>query len=178
MDYEFSFEEANALLHRNWFFCDEDIDELIWLLTEEVFQQVYEKRHDYPFRVSLALRMHEPQKTKALDFTDEMMDELLENEEIERITKWRSERSEFVPPPRPRGEYDIKYDELVEQIDKLQKELDKYRYYADKISSLRKELLLMKNELEEVEKRIDNENRYWIEVQWIIAQSAVANPTL
>ena len=178
MDYEFSFEEADALLLRNWFYQDEDIDELLWLLTEEVFQQVYEKRHEYPFRVSLALRMHEPQKTKAVDFTDEMMDELLENEEIERITKWRSERDEFVPPPRPRGEYDDQYDQLILQIEKTQKELDKYRYYADKISSLRKELLLMKNELEEVEKRIDNENRYWVEVQWIIAQSVVANPTL
>ena len=177
MDYEFSFEEANALLYRNWFFCDEDIDDLIWLLTEEVFQKVYEKRHEYPYRVSLALRMHEPIKTKALDFTDEMMEELLKNEEIERITKWRSERDAFVPSPRPRGECDIKYDDLILQIDKIQKELDKYRYYADKISSLRKELLLMKNELEEVEKKIDNENRYWIEVQWIIVQSAVANHT-
>ena len=26
MDYEFSFEEADALLHRNWFYQDEDID--------------------------------------------------------------------------------------------------------------------------------------------------------
>ena len=64
MDYEFSFEEADALLMRDWFFCDEDIDELIWLLTEEVFHQVYEKRHSYPFRVSLSLRMHDLKRRK------------------------------------------------------------------------------------------------------------------
>ena len=46
MDYEFSFEEADALLHRNWFYQDEDIDELLWLLTEEVYQQVFEKRYE------------------------------------------------------------------------------------------------------------------------------------
>ena len=175
MDYEFSFEEANALLTRNWFYQDEDIDELLWLLTEEVFQQVYEKRHDYPFRVSLALRMHEPSKTKALDFTDEMMDELLENEEIERITKWRTERAEFVPPSRPRSEIDDIYDDVKYKIEILEKELGKYHY--DK-SSLRKDMLFLKNEFEDIEKKIDNENRYWLEVQWIIAQSAAVNPTL
>ena len=121
MDYEFSFEEANALLERDWFYQDEDIDELLWLLTEEVFQQVYEKRHSYPYRVSLALRMHEPQKTKAGDFTDEMMDELLEKEEIERINQSKKEKDEFVCLDRPRGDLDDRYDQLNLQIERIQK---------------------------------------------------------
>lgn len=178
MDYEFSFEEADALLIRDWFYQDEDIDDLIWLFTEEVFQQVYEKRHSYPFRVSLALRMHEPIKTKAEDFTDEMMNEMIERDEIERITKWKVEKNAFVSVERPRGELDNKYDELKLKIERTQKELDKYRYYADKISELRKELLFLKNELEDLEKKIDTENRYWIETQWIIAQSVAASPSL
>ena len=163
MDYEFSFEEADALLMRDWFYQDEDIDELLWLLTEEVFQQVYEKRFEYPFRVSLALRMHEPKKTKAVDFTNEMMDELLEKEEIERINQSKKEKNEFVCLPRPRGDLDDQFDELSRQI---------------KCERRRKETLILKNELEEIERKIDSENRYWIETQWIIAQSVVANPTL
>jgi hypothetical protein len=180
MDYEFSFEEANALLMRNWFYQDEDIDELIWLLTEEVFQEVYEKRHSYPDRISLALRMHEPIKTKAIDMTDEMMDEMIEKEEIERITTWKRERDAFISPPRPLGELDNLYDELKLKIEKIQKDSEKYvsKYYDDRVSSLRKELLSLKNELEIIEKKIDSENRYWIELQWIIAQSVAVNPFL
>jgi len=171
MDYEFSFEEANALLQRDWFYQDEDIDELLWLLTEEVFQQVYEKRHSYPYRVSLALRMHEPQKTKAGDFTDEMMDELLEKEEIERINQSKKEKDEFVCLDRPRGDLDDRYDQLNLQIERIQKS----RYSMEQH---RKEYVELKNEFEELEKKIDNENRYWVEIQWIIAQSAAVNPSL
>ena len=176
MDYEFSFEEADALLHRDWFYRDEDIDELLWLLTEEVFQKVFEKRYDYPFRVSYSLRMYEP-KDHSKDFTDEMMNELFEKEEIERITLWKKEREAI--PPRPRGEYDEKYDQLKYQIEKIEKDLDKYvsRYYTDKVSDLRKELLFLKNEFNELEKTIINENRSWSEQQWITAQSVVVNHT-
>jgi len=179
MDYEFSFEDADALLHRNWFYQDEDIDELLWLLTEEVYQQVFEKRYDYPFRVSLALRMYEPSKTKVQDFTDDMMEELIEKEEIERITLSKQERDAFIPPPRPHSECDEKHNVLVYQIEKIEKDLNKYvsNYYADKISNLRKELLFLKNELDEVEKVIINENRYWSETQWIIAQYAAESLT-
>ena len=161
MDYEFSFEEANALLHRNWFFCDEDIDELLWLLTEEVFQQVYEKRYEYPFCVSLALRMHEPIKTKALDFTDEMMEELLENEEIERITKWRNERDAFVPSPRPRGELDDEYDELKSKIEKLKK-----GFRSNRISELQ-------TQLDELANKIETLDRYWGDSQWVLFSKSV-----
>jgi hypothetical protein len=171
MDYEFSFQEADALLMRDWFYQDEDIDDLIWLLTEEVFHQVYEKRFEYPYRVSLALRMHEPIKTKARDFTDEMMDEMMEKEEIERITQSKKDRDAFVCLPRPRGDLDDCYDQLNLQIERIQKS----RYSMEQH---RKELLSLKNEFELLEKKIDTENRYWIEVQWIIVQSAVANPTL
>ena len=171
MDYEFSFEEADALLQRDWFYQDEDIDELLWLLTEEVFQQVYEKRHSYPFRVSLALRMHEPAKTKVQDFTDEMMDELLEKEEIERINQSKKEKDEFVCSPRPHGDLDDRYDQLNLQIIKIQKS----RYSMEQN---RKEYVELKNEFEELEKKIDSENRYWVETQWIIAQSVVANLSL
>lgn len=171
MDYEFSFEEADALLIRNWFYQDEDIDDFIWLLTEEVFHQVYEKRHSYPYRVSLALRMHEPIKTKAVDFTDEMMNELIENEEIERINQSKKEKNEFVCSPRPRGDLDDRYDQLKHQIERM----GKSRYSMEQH---RDELIILKNEFEKLEKKIDSENRYWIEKQWIIAQSVVVNPSL
>jgi len=152
MDYEFSFEEADALLIRDWFYCDEDIDELIWLLTEEVFHQVYEKRHSYPYRVSLALRMHEPVKTKAIDFTDEMMDDMLENEEIERIVKMKKEKDEFECPSRPRNELDDMYDELKSKIEKTH----------------RKKPIEIQSELDGIVLKIEKEDRNWKESQWVI----------
>ena len=156
MDYEFSFEEADALLIRNWFYCDEDIDDLIWLLTEDVFQQVYEKRFEYPFRVSLALRMHEPIKTKAGDFTDEMMNEMIEHEEIERITQSKKERDAFIYPPRPRNNLDDVYDDLKTKIEKLKK-----GFRSNRTSELQ-------SQLDEIANRIEIEDRYWKDTQWVI----------
>ena len=142
MDYEFSFEEADALLMRDWFYQDEDIDELLWLLTEEVFQQVYEKRFEYPYRVSLALRMHEPIKTKAKDFTDKMMDDMLEKEEIERINQSKKDRDAFVCLPRPRNELDDEYDELKKKS--------------------------TSNRISEVQRQLEIEDRYWKDSQWVL----------
>jgi len=159
MDYEFSFEEADALLMRDWFYEDEDIDDLIWLLTEDVYYQVYEKRHEYPYRVSLALRMHEPIKTKAQDFTDEMMDDMFETEEIERITESKKERELFVPPPRPRSELDDMYDELTLKIEKLKKEF----------RSNRTNLPELQLQLDEIISKIEKEDKYWKEAQWVIS---------
>ena len=158
MDYEFSFEEADALLMRDWFYQDEDIDELLWLLTEEVFQQVYEKRFEYPYRVSLALRMHEPIKTKAKDFTDKMMDDMLEKEEIERINQSKKDRDAFVPVPRPRSELDDMYDELNLKIEKLKKD---FRSNTSKLSELQ-------SQLDEVINKLELEDRYWKDSQWVL----------
>ena len=83
----------------------------------------------------------------------------------------KKEKDEFVCLPRPHGDLDDRYDQLKLQIERIQKS----RYSMEQN---RKEYIELKNEFEVLEKKIDTEHRYWVETQWIIAQSAAANLSL
>jgi len=81
---------------------------------------------------------------------------MMENEEIERITKWRSERDAFVPSPRPRSELDDTYDELKLKIEKLKKGLRSNR------------TIELRSQLDELTNKLEIYDRHWKDSEWVL----------
>ena len=172
MDLDLSFEEADHILRRDWFMSSEDIDDLLWKLYEEVYQQVFKIRHTYSDRIQDVFYKYEtrpPSRVKEL--TDEMMDEIWK-EEYELFNRKRAESMKtFVPPPRPRTLWDDQYDELKAKIDNYYVQLEKYnkksKYYKDDIERVVTAIGTAQNEFESLKEKIEQQDKNWHELQWI-----------
>ena len=172
MDLDLSFEEADHILRRDWFMSSEDIDDLLWKLYEEVYQQVFEIRNTYSQRIQDVFYKYEtrpPPRVKEL--TDEMMEEIW-TEEYELFDKKRIESiNKFVAPPRPRTIWDDQYDELKNNLDKYYVQLEKYnkksKYYKDDIERLIAAIGTAQNEFESLKDKIEQQDKNWHELQWL-----------
>ena len=172
MDLDLSFKEADHILRRDWFMSSEDIDDLLWKLYEEVYQEVFEIRHTYSQRIQDVFYKYEtrpPSRVKEL--TDEMMEEIW-REEYELFDKKRTESlNKFVAPPRPRTIWDDQYDELKNKIDKYYVQLEKYnqkpKYHTQDIERVVIAIGTVQNEFESLKERIEQQDKNWHELQWI-----------
>lgn len=184
MDFEFSFKEADILLSRDWFLDIYDIDEFLWLLTEEVFQQVYRIRYKYSPRIRHVFTSYDPILPPIVkDMTDQDMLNKYREEELQRIQNKKLALEAYTPPPRQRNIWDEQFDDLTSKCTILQSQLAKFlsrpNYHKSTIAAMEQTLDQYKNELSRVSERVDGQNKTWKELQWI--QSVVfasARPTL
>lgn len=184
---DYTFEEADFLLKRDWAIDIEDIRELLHELPDDTYFKVIENIDQYPNRVRDLFPKKIETRIKVSDFTDKMMDEKIKKEEDD-LDKWvKQHRSTFVAPPRPREYIDDWFDETVSKIEqkrtilndmiKLSNKSKKYTPPGQRtieqdepmIRDTRKQLETLENELVQVSKRIETSNKTWTELKWIDA---------
>ena len=172
MDSNYSFEEADFLLKRDWFFDRQGIDELLNELHDDVFWNIFDIRHTYSERVCDAFYQHETKPTTTVkDITDEMM-EVVWTQRNEERTKRRSESIKaYIPPPRPRNIWDDQYDALLAQNEKLYNDYHKLakqpNYNKLKIEKVNVDIQMLENEIKTIKQKVDSYNKTYHELQWI-----------
>lgn len=158
-NYDFTFDDVDFLLKRDWAPDIYDIDELLWTIRQDVFEDVLANRSAYPLRVRELLDFYDPNRVcKVRDLTDEEMNAILEGDEEARIRKEKEDYEAYVPPERPRNIIDERNDELRHEL-----------LNRNMTTEQRQDL---ENEFEESNKRLANEKRYWKELQWLSAKLA------
>lgn len=164
------FEDADALLKRDWSTSVEDIDEFLWSIRQDVFEDVVKHRTEYPKRVQNLLSWYEYDGTypvkKILDLTDKEMNVILSETDEARNRREQEEFERYVPPPRPRNIFDTRMDQMRAKLD----EYKRGRVSQDKLRTL-------ENELEECVRQVDQENHYWKEIQWVNAKLVTVKHT-
>lgn len=172
MDLDLSFEEADRILQRDWFMSSEDIDDLLWKLYEEVYQEVFAVRNTYSQRIQDVFYKYEtrpPSRVKEL--TDEMMEEIWKQEYDMFDKRWNESVKNFVSPPRPRTLWDDDYDKLKSKIDGYYAELEKYnkkpKNYKGDIDKVVVAIATIQNEFEALKSKIEQQDKNWRELQWI-----------
>lgn len=172
MDSNYSFEDADYLLKRDWFFSREDIEDLMWELNQNVFDKVLENRRSYSIRIQDVLHCYEPPLCKhAKDLTDEMMDEIWNEREDRHIQNAKDSLHNFVPPPREKTFWDIHFDKLTEQSKVLNntynKMIERPKYNKDRIDKIWYDMKTIENELNQLQEKIVSLDTDWKELQWI-----------
>jgi len=133
---DFTFEDADFLLKRNWFLDMEGLNDLIAELPEDVYYEVLEHRKEYDPNVRWALS--EPEinprflRMKVRNITDAEWQNMEDKKELERKRRMDEERKLFVPPPRPRGDIDDLIDSVSAEIETEKQFLDKLLVAAKK----------------------------------------------
>jgi hypothetical protein len=164
MDSNYSFEDADFLLKRDWFMSVEDIEDLLWELHQDVFDKVLEQWLSYSYRIQDVLSPYVVREQKVKDLTDDMMNAVYLERENQMRKKWDELRKNFIPPPRPRTALDERYEELKIHIEKLEKEQPKSRASrAQNTENIQK----VKNELEKIEGLVISQDTTWAELQWL-----------
>ena len=115
-------EDVMFLLRRNWFISNEDAYELIEFLPDDVYYEVYYRRHELPPEVQAYYQDNPTEslnlKLKVRDYSDkEWEKEQLDRYEM-RMKYMKDFTKNYVAPPRPREPID-------DQIDTLKSELEK-----------------------------------------------------
>ena len=168
MDSGYSFEDADFLLKRDWFLSPEDIDDLLWSLYEEVYQEVYNVRHTYSRRIQDVFYHYEPRpRSRVKELTYEMMEEMWIKEDEDRARNLAESLKNFVSAPCPRSEIDDAYDRLQSDISRIQEQLPKFNkrptYYKPEIEILKQ----LQVEFEAVQQKIAIRDKIEHELQWI-----------
>jgi hypothetical protein len=167
MDSGYSFEDADYLLKRDWFLSPEDIDDLLWSLYEEVYQEVYAVRHTYSRRIQDVFYHYEPRpRSKVKELTYEMMEEVWAQEDDQRARKLAESLKNFVYIPN-RSDIDDIHDRLQADLSRIRQQLPKFSkrptYYKSEIEMM----LKIEEELKDVSKKISERNKLDHELQWI-----------
>jgi hypothetical protein len=55
-----SFEDVDYLLKRNWFTCEDEIEDLLWSVEDEVYWKIEQNRKRYPLRIRVHLESFLP----------------------------------------------------------------------------------------------------------------------
>jgi hypothetical protein len=125
---DFSFEDADFLLKRNWSLDMEGIHDMLAELPEDVYYRVLEHRDEYSPSVRWAL--HEPEipsrflRIPVRDISDEEWTDMEEKEEREHRRLMTEKWKDFVPPPRPRSDIDDLMDGSKARIEAEKQTLD------------------------------------------------------
>lgn len=86
MDEGITFEEADFLLKRDWALGVDDIDEMLWRLDTDGFQEVMNHYSEYPARVQTLLDTYKPtihtkfRSCKVVCVENEFYESITENE--------------------------------------------------------------------------------------------------
>jgi hypothetical protein len=160
-NHDLEFEDVDFLLKRDWALYVEDVDELLWTIRQDVFDQILENRVAYPCRVRELLDWYARDGTsKVGDLNDDEMDAILNGDDEERIRIEKEEFETYTPPQRPRNIIDERNDQLKNLLLRRNLTVEDRR--------------ILENEFEESNKRLTSENRSWKELQWINAKLADA----
>ena len=126
---DFTFEDADFLLKRNWSLDMEGLHDMINELPEDVYYELLEHRDEYPPSVRWAL--HEPEipsrflRIPVRDVSDEEWSDMEEKKEREHRRLMTEKWKDFVPPPRPRSDIDDLMDGSKAHVDAAKQTLDK-----------------------------------------------------
>jgi len=185
-NYEEEFLEFDSLLRRDWFISDDDIVELVWDASEEVFEKIMKNVNVYSERVrTVLLYTFDPPKfsTKLkLKCTD-----LSDLEMFKREKSWQEEIAKKVDEAwmvykkeqglsRPDGDVDSKYTDLYELLQKTKKELETKKNTVSKVyvppsmrgkvanpevELLEQKIQKLENEIIQAKKEIELEEKIW-----------------
>lgn len=112
-------EDVMFLLKRNWFMDIQDIYSLFWELPEDVYYDVYQRRHEVP---ELAHVFYEPVPNvsglKLTEITEKEWNDSLVQKEEQRIRAIYRFNKQYVAPPRPREAIDENLSVLQNSLEK------------------------------------------------------------
>jgi hypothetical protein len=172
------------LLRRNWFISNEDAYELIEFLPDDVYYEVYYRRHELPPEVQAYYQDNPTEslnlKLKVRDYSDkEWEKEQLDRYEM-RMKYMKDFTKNYVAPPRPREPIDDQIDTLKSELEKNKLILAdmlrgvKYRrkylgtdLYSDDDPMIREvqvKVRQIENELECLEPEANILNRQWTDL--------------
>jgi len=181
-------ERVKLIFHRNWFWDDGDIAELIWSLDEPTFETVYQDRREFPLNVQKILEPHDflagnPTKIKVLDSTQSEINickSKIKKSVLDAIDKkWKLHCVQNNIRP-PSNQYILKKKECellkidinqkIEVLEKKQKFLIPKRVLPETIK-LQKELNELELVITEITHLIEVENELWNtteELEWVM----------
>jgi len=187
---DFTFESADILLKRNWFMDNESLGEFLDNLSQEVYDEVLERKHEYcqDVRWAIPSQLIPPRYTprvRVRELTDTEWQTMKQQEDADIEKRISEERSAFEAPPR---EHEI-IDELLEiMIDTLEERKKEYADLEKSTKNTRKyvppsmrgklnsedpvlqkaadAVKIVENELAEVRKRLEAANKRWKESAW------------
>ena len=170
------------LLKRNWFIDIQDIYSMFWELPEDVYYEVYQRRHEVP---ELAHVFHEdiPNKgrLKIYDIPDTEWEQMNFRIEEQRVRNARNFKNKYVAPPRPREYIDDAIDKLTSQVENKKiimedmlrstKRSKKYVPPGQRVEDTeepmvretRRSLQTLENEFVKMKERLDTLNKLWTE---------------
>jgi hypothetical protein len=155
MERGFLFEDVDFILKRDWFVDTESIVDLLWELSEEVYWQVVEHRHEYALRIRELLESNTiPRPLKVRDFSEVQFNAEQDAILADRETWMRAHRKAYVPPPRPREDADDEMDAVALKL-------------TARVSNKRKRIL--ENELAFKKSVVDSIDRAWTDLTWLDA---------
>lgn len=163
-----SLEDVDALLQRNWFVERDDIVHLLYLLVEDDWRWIVHNRHKYDPLIQIIICQEAgifptfETELKFRDLTEEDCEDIAIDFERQTVIRTDSRWDEYKKTTgirRPQSDIDNK---LYELNIKLQKEYDNYhkKYCPDK-HEIAVRINSLKNEIDQVQDRIDKENKDW-----------------
>jgi hypothetical protein len=129
-----NFQYINHILKTTWLLDESDIQSLIWDLSEDVYEKVYNNRYNYPKMVHQVIEPRDfaPQmkkKLKVINLTDDLWNsmKIQEQRNMEGViqTKWLEHKKSL--PPRDWQVFDEQCDEIYEELSNARKALGEYR---------------------------------------------------
>lgn len=183
-------DELDFLLKRNWFVDNDDLNDLLWSVNEDVFQEILTRIPDYPSDVQQVLATFLPMndtirshiRLKIREISDAEMEkqELLNTEAQKKQFReaWEAYMNTTKLQP-PVGELDAEYDEMYTNLQEAKKNLElvkkkslsgKYvppgmrdKVIADDpdVIKAQKNIEKMENELVYQKQRIEQEHNGW-----------------
>ena len=171
---EFTFDDVDFLLKRNWFLDIDDVDELLWEISQEVFDKIFENRLSYTGDIYLLLRAYDPNLKRAGDLLDSEMAKIIDNERIQNSLKKEEELRAFIPTLRPQSSIDTNLNEAVikfnQDLEVFQKMLRRPTFFKVEIANLNNVLIELESKIKILTKKVENENKYWKESQWYFSR--------
>jgi hypothetical protein len=163
MERGFEFEDVDFVLKRDWFVDTDGIIDLLWELSEEVYCQVVEHRHEYSLRIREFLESdNTPRPITVRDFTDAEFNADQEAILAERERWMRAHRKAYVPPPRPREDADDELDAVSLKLARMPHRPSYDRKHAAEVTKLENELAFRKSV-------VDSIQRTWTDLTWLDA---------
>ncbi len=129
-----NFQYINHILKTNWLLDESEIYNLIWDLSDEVYEQVYNNRHNYSKMVHQVIEPRDfmfpvAKKLRVINLTDDLWNsmKLQEQRNADSIIheKWLTYKQNL--PQREWEEFDEHCDEIYEQLSNARKALGEYR---------------------------------------------------
>lgn len=163
MERGFLFEDVDFILKRDWFVDTESIVDLLWELSEEVYWQVVEHRHEYALRIRELLESNTiPRPLKVRDFSEVQFNAEQDAILADRETWMRAHRKAYVPPPRPREDADDELDAVALKLARMPHRPSYDRKNAAELAKLENELAFKKSV-------VDSIDRTWTDLTWLDA---------